>query len=69
MLQYPSSQPPNDLRQDDYMEVHFLRPEQVFKLLIFFVSVSWWEKVDLNHCSPKATDLQSVAIDRSAILP
>ena len=29
----------------------------------------WWEEQDSNLCSPKATDLQSVAFDRSAILP
>lgn len=29
----------------------------------------WWERVDLNHRSLKASDLQSDVIDRSTTLP
>ena len=29
----------------------------------------WWERMDLNHRSPKAPDLQSGVIDRSTTLP
>lgn len=29
----------------------------------------WWERMDLNHRSPKAPDLQSGVIDHSTTLP
>ena len=39
-------------------------------LFCLFVEVKkWWEEQDSNLRSPKATDLQSVAFDRSAIFP
>ena len=33
------------------------------------ILLKWWEEQDSNLRSPKATDLQSVAFDRSAIFP
>ena len=46
-------------------------PEEfgVYRCCIFFVQPFWWERVDSNHRSKDATDLQSVPFGHSGTLP